>query len=126
LCEWNYAIGGSVDFLVPAGYPGTGNLFPNLALPGTATQINNYLAAVNGQANPNALYLISSGLNNTAAAFAVFGANATLANPYLLGEAQTFTNSVARLQAAGARYIIVADGYVPPTTPPGASKEVLF
>jgi hypothetical protein len=36
----NYAIGGSVNFLVPAGFPGgTGNLFPNPALPGTATQI---------------------------------------------------------------------------------------
>ena len=67
----NYAIGGAFNFLAPAGYPGTGNLFPNPALPGTATQINNYLAAMNGQANPNALYLISSGANNITAALLV-------------------------------------------------------
>ena len=122
----NYAIGGAVDFLVPAGYPGTGNLFPNLALPGTATQINNYLATVNGQANPNALYLVSSGANNTSAAFAVFGANASLANPYLLGEAQTLANSVARLQAAGARYIIVASEYLPVLSPAGPATPILI
>jgi len=33
----NYAVGGAVDYLVPPGYPGTGNFFPNPALPGTAT-----------------------------------------------------------------------------------------
>ena len=114
----NYAIGGAFDFLAPAGYPGTGNLFPNPALPGTATQINNYLGAVNGQANPNALYLISSGINSVTAAFLIFGTNSTLANPYLFGEAQALANSIARLQAAGARYIIVTDGYAPAVAAP--------
>ena len=122
----NYAIGGAVNFLVPAGYPGTGNLFPNPALPGTATQISNYLAAVKGQANPNALYLVNSGGNNTTAAFAVFGANASLANPYLLGEAQTLANNLARLQAAGARYIIVSNEYVPVLSPAGPATPTLI
>ena len=110
----NYAIGGAFNFLAPPGYPGTGNLFPNPALPGTATQINNYLTAMNGRANPNALYLISSGANNITAALLVYGANTTLAIPYLLGEAQALANSVARLQAAGARYIIGTDEYALP------------
>ena len=114
----NYAIGGAVNFQVPAGYPGTGNLFPNPALPGTATQINNYLASVGGHANPNALYLISSSANDIAAALAVYGANTTLAIPYLLGEAQALASSVARLQAAGARYIIVSDQYTVPGLSP--------
>ena len=63
----NYAIGSALD----NGTPGFENLYPistgvpNPALPGTATQINNYLASVNGKANPNALYLISSGVNST-------------------------------------------------------------
>jgi len=42
----NFAIGGAVDFLVPPGFPAataTGTVFPNPALPGTATQIGNYL-----------------------------------------------------------------------------------
>ncbi len=60
----NYAIGSAID----NGTPGFENLYAiigtgvaNPALPGTVTQINNYLASVNGKANPNALYLISSG-----------------------------------------------------------------
>ncbi len=60
----NYAIGGSLDKLVPPGYyypTSTGNLYPNPLLPGTATQIDNYLASVDGHVNPDALYLISSG-----------------------------------------------------------------
>src|SRR5581483_5509565 len=50
----NFAIGNAVDFLVPPGFvpaTSTGNQNPNPLLPGTATQINNYLALVNGHAN---------------------------------------------------------------------------
>jgi outer membrane lipase/esterase len=60
----NFAIGNAVDFLVPPGFfppTATGNQFPNPLLPVTATQIGNYLASVNGHANPNALYLLTSG-----------------------------------------------------------------
>jgi outer membrane lipase/esterase len=45
----NFAIGNSVDYLVPRGYvpaTSTGNQYPNPLLPGTATQIDNYLASV--------------------------------------------------------------------------------
>ena len=66
----NYAIGGAVDYLVPPGYPGTatGNLSPNPALPGVATQIGNYLASNGGHANPNALYVLTGGGNDITAA----------------------------------------------------------
>ena len=69
---------------------------------------------MNGHANPNALYLIDSGGNDAITAAIVFGANAALANPYLLGEARILANAVATLQAKGARYIVVANQYVPP------------
>jgi outer membrane lipase/esterase len=116
----NYAIGGAVDFLVPPTYPGTatGNLSPNPLLAGTATQIGNYLASVNGQANPNALYVLSSGGNDITAALIAYGPFSPAAVAYLLGEAKILTNSVVQLQAAGARYILMSNYYPGPTTNP--------
>jgi outer membrane lipase/esterase len=115
----NFAIGGAVDFLVPPGFPAataTGTVFPNPALPGTATQIGNYLASVGGHANPNALYVLSSGANDATAALTVFGAFSAAGVNYLLGEAQILSNSIARLQAGGARYIILSNYYPTPST----------
>jgi outer membrane lipase/esterase len=120
----NFAIGNSVDYLVPPGYvpaTSTGNQYPNPLLPGTATQIGNYLASVNGHANPNAIYLLSSGGNDAAAALSTFGANSPAAVAYLLGEAQALSSSLASLQAAGARYIVVSNYYPGPSDNP-ASK----
>jgi outer membrane lipase/esterase len=119
----NYAIGNSVDYLVPPGYvpaTSTGNQYPNPLLPGTATQISNYLSSVNGHANPNAIYLLSSGGNDAAAALSTFGPSSPAAVAYLLGEAQALTNSLAELQAAGARYIIINNAYPGPTDNPDA------
>jgi len=96
----NFAIGNAVDFLVPPGFipaTATGNQFPNPLLPGTATQINNYLASVGGHANPNAIYLLSSGGNDISAATAVFGIFSPAGVAYLLGEAQALANSLASL-----------------------------
>ncbi len=114
----NYAVGGAVDFLVPPGFGGTatGNLSPNPLLPGTATQIQNYLASVNGHANPNALYVLSSGGNDITAAILTFGAFSPAAVTYLLGEAQILANSLVQLQAAGARYILMSNYYPGPST----------
>jgi outer membrane lipase/esterase len=115
----NYAIGGALDdgFLGP----GFENLFPiefahaDPSLPGTSAQISSYLAAVNGHANPNALYLISSGGNDATYATGAYGSNTAAANVFLLSEAQALASSIAQLQTAGARYIIVADEYQPPS-----------
>jgi outer membrane lipase/esterase len=120
----NFAIGNDVDFLVPPGFipaTATGNLFPNPLLPGTATQINNYLASVGGHANPNAIYLLSSGGNDITAALQVFGAFSPAGVAYLLGEAQALTNSLASLQAAGARYIIMSNYYPGPVNIPAGT-----
>jgi outer membrane lipase/esterase len=120
----NFAVGNGVDYLVPPGFfppTATGNLFPNPLLPGTATQISNYLASVNGHANPNALYLLSSGGNDITAAMQVFGPFSPAGVAYLLGEAQTLANSLANLQAAGARYIIMSNYYPGPVNIPAAT-----
>jgi outer membrane lipase/esterase len=117
----NYAIGNAVDYLVPPGYvpaKAAGNQYPNPLLPGTATQINNYLASVNGHANPNAIYLLASGGNDTAAALSTFGPSSPAAIAYLLGEAQALTKSLVSLQAAGARTIIVSNYYPGPSDVP--------
>lgn len=114
----NYAIGGAVDFLVPPSYPipgATGNLSPNPLLPGVATQIGNYLSSVGGHANPNALYVLTGGGNDITAALSLPFFSPAAVN-YLLGEAQILSNSVAQLQAAGARYILMSNYYPGPTT----------
>jgi outer membrane lipase/esterase len=120
----NFAIGNAVDDLVPKGYkPATsrGNQYPNPLLPGTTGQISNYLASVNGHANPNAIYLLASGGNDAAAAFSTFGASSPTAIAYLLGEAQALSNSLVNLQAAGARTIIVSNYYPGPSDNPATS-----
>ena len=121
----NYAIGGAFDDATLG--PGFQNLFATTIgiaksdLPGTAQQISNYLASVNGHANPNALYLITSGGNDAFYASAQFGSNAAAANVFLLSEAQALTNGIVALQAAGARYIIVPDEYQPPSADANAA-----
>jgi outer membrane lipase/esterase len=117
----NFAVGNAVDFLVPPGFvpaTSTGNQNPNPLLPGTATQINNYLVSVNGHANPNAIYLLASGGNDASAALATFGPSSPAAVAYLLGEAQALSNSLVNLQAAGARTIIMSNYYPGPIDNP--------
>ena len=113
----NYAIGGALDNSILG--PGNENLFaalsgPNPNLPSTVRQIRNYLAAVNGQANPNALYLIGSGANDAFVAEQLFPAKDKV-TAFLVGEAGALVNSISQLKATGARYIVVTDEYVPPS-----------
>ena len=120
----NFAIGNAVDYLVPPGFvpvTSTGNQYPNPLLPGTATQISNYLTSVNGHANPNAIYLLASGGNDASAALATFGPSSPAAISYLLGEAQALTNSLVSLQAAGARTIIMSNYYTGPLNNPSSA-----
>lgn len=120
----NYAIGGAFDSAGPLALAAFTNILlidnllpPNPALPATTGQIANYLASTGGKANPNALYLISSGGNDVFIAGGL-GLPAPLATAYFLSEAKALTNSVAQLQAGGARYIVVADEYAPPILTP--------
>jgi outer membrane lipase/esterase len=107
----NYATSGARSDLVNT--PGSG-LF-NAAVPMSA-QINNYLTAAGGHANPNALFLINGGGNDVAFAVnqnrsvlqaPIFPLGSAEANSYLVTQASTLAASVAQLKAAGARYIIV-------------------
>jgi outer membrane lipase/esterase len=101
----NYAISGALDAAV-AGNGNAGNANPNPSLPSTVQQIANYLVSVGGHANPNALYYVSSGGND----LKVAPIGQTLAE-YLTGQATLLANAIASLQAAGAKYIVVADSH---------------
>jgi outer membrane lipase/esterase len=77
----------------------------------TVTQIANYLAANGGCANPDALYLINSGANDVAFATGQSGAGPFPADPvaYLTNAANSLSQAIATLKAAGARYFVVPD-----------------
>lgn len=99
----NYAIGGSF-----AAIPNAGTGYGFLTGIGAATQISNYLASVHGAANPNAIYLISTGGNDLAYAAQRAGIwSATQTTDFLASESTGLANAIAGLQAAGARYIVV-------------------
>jgi outer membrane lipase/esterase len=82
--------------------PSTGGL--QGAVP-TVTQIDNYLLSSNGMANAGALYVISSGGNDILFAENNLAASARAA--YVATAGSDLVAAVARLQAAGARYIVV-------------------
>jgi outer membrane lipase/esterase len=71
----------------------------------TVTQINNYLALTGGVANPNALYLISSGGNNVG--FAIDNLPPDKRAAYVVQAANDEIAAIVKLKAAGARYIII-------------------
>jgi outer membrane lipase/esterase len=73
------------------------------------TQISNYLASVHNVANPNALYMISFG-GNDLIWLQIQGGN-TAPLPYISNLATALTASIANLQAAGARTIVVLNVY---------------
>ena len=96
----NYATGGARN-----NQAGT---LPNAV--STVAQIQNYLAASNGQANGNALYLIGSGGNDVSLyAGQVGAATITLAQGIqnIVQSANDLVGAIALLHAAGARYIVV-------------------
>jgi outer membrane lipase/esterase len=111
----NYAIAGAVDAAVPAN-GNIGNLNnqapnTNTNLPSTVQQIANYLASTGGVANPNAIYLVSSGGNDLT--FANGGAFSTLTakENYAGAQAANLITALRTLQSAGAQYIIVQNDF---------------
>jgi outer membrane lipase/esterase len=113
---------------LPSTYPGGGTNYANgsaQTVPTTAddayshglynnvpivTQIYNYIAAAHGAANPDALYMISYGGNDLI--WLQNQAPPTLAPlPYIQSLATALTTSIASLQAAGARDIVVLNVY---------------
>lgn len=112
-------------FAIPADQGGTNyarsgakNVTVNTAATGgfqsavpTVTQIDTYLAANGGRADPAGLYLISSGANDVAYALGTQGAGPYPADPraYITTAATSLAEAVANLHAAGARTILVPD-----------------
>ncbi len=99
-----FAQGGARVALPSAATP------PGLAQRPASTQIDEYLAASGGHADPGALYAIWAGSNDilqnlTAYQMGAIGPADLQAN--VLGAATAEVGEVARLQAAGARYILV-------------------
>lgn len=85
----NYANGGSLT-----STPSLGNV-------PLTEQITRYLASINSHANPNALYVISSGNNDLA----------HLSDAQLPLESLALAASVRSLQNAGARYLLVPNSF---------------
>lgn len=102
----NYATSGAKN--VTVNTTATGGF--KAAIP-TTVQISNYLTAYGGVANPNALYLFSSGGNDVSYALGLTGSGPYPTNPtaYLISSANSLAAAIASVQAAGGRYIIVVD-----------------
>lgn len=95
----NYAAGGAQD---------NAN-FVNPNAPSTVSQISTYLSTHGGVADPNAIYLFSSGGNDIKYASGLVGAART---DWVASAASAATTALLSLQSAGATNIIVSNGYV--------------
>jgi outer membrane lipase/esterase len=103
----NYANGSAQTVPTTADDGYTHGLYNNVPI---VTQIYNYLGAVHNAANPNALYMISYGGNDLI--WLQNQAPPTLSPlPYIQSLATALTGSIASLQAAGARTIVVLNVY---------------
>jgi outer membrane lipase/esterase len=83
---------------------------PGSAQRPVSTQITEYLARGNGAADPNALYTVWAGANDIFVNLGLLQAgaiNATQLQTNVLGAATAEIGQIARLQAAGARYVMV-------------------
>ena len=114
----NFAISGALDAAAPTN-GNVGNLNnskienaanTNTNLPSTVQQIANYLAGAGGAANPNALYLLSSGGNDVSFARDHI-AGLAAQRSYLTGQAANLTAAILTLQSAGARFIVVQNDF---------------
>ena len=104
----NYAISGALTAI--SSYPGgntTGNLNVNPNLPSTVQQMSNYLGPVLNTADPNALYLISSGGNDITYAKDQASWNLSQKESYLTTQAAALAAEIATLQTDGAKHIVV-------------------
>lgn len=91
----NFAWGGACVRAAPAPCL---NPVPNIP-----TQVTQYLSLTGGRADPNALYSIWGGANDI---FAALGNPAT-AQANTVAAATAYVQQIGRLQAAGARYVVV-------------------
>lgn len=110
----NYAVGGALVGTDTAGGLG--------AIPSLKSQVNAYLAANGGHADPNALYTVWGGAND------MFSITNPATAPAVIGGAVTAeAGIVGTLQAAGAKYVLVANlpdlGLTPAARAAGAAYQ---
>lgn len=110
----NYAVGGARVTSLP-GIPPTP---PTDGAPPITTQITSYLASTGGVASPSALYSVWGGANDV---FFATGLGAG-APAYIAQTGDELAAQLARLQAAGARVIVVPNVPDIGTTPFGVSQ----
>jgi outer membrane lipase/esterase len=101
---------------------------PGFAQRPVSTQIGEYLAQTSGTADPNALYAVWAGGNDflqNSQALATGAITSAQLQANVLGAATAEIAQIARLQAAGARYILVFGlpdiGATPSVTSQGAA-----
>jgi outer membrane lipase/esterase len=105
----NHAISGAFDAAVAAN--GNSGNINSLTIPAAAAlhsvvqQITDYLTANGNVADPNAIYLISSGGNDVV--YAYYHIAAANQDSYLQSQAANMTAAIQTLQADGAKHIIV-------------------
>ena len=109
----NYAAGGARITLGP-GFPPA---LPTSLAPSLSTQINAYLSANGGRADPNALFTVWGGANDL-----FFHLNGLTTQAQFLQAAGQQVGLVGTLIAAGARYIMVPTMPDVGTTPFGLSQ----
>lgn len=88
--------------------------------PSTVSQMTSYTLAHAGSADPNALYLVSSGGNDIKYAQTLVGSVAR--QGWVDGAAIALATKIAALQAAGANNIIVSNGYYAGTVAPSPTS----
>jgi len=89
--------------------------FVNINAPSTVSQISTYLSSHSGAADPNGLFLFSSGGNDIKYASGLSGGT-TVQQDWVKGAASAAATALANLQSAGASSIIVSKGYVANST----------
>jgi outer membrane lipase/esterase len=103
--------GGGTNYAAGGAQNNANSINPNA--PSTVSQISTYLSTHGGVADPNALFLFSSGGNDITYAS---GLAASARLPWLAGAASAATSALLNLQTAGASSIIVSNGYVANST----------
>ncbi len=97
----NYAQGGARVAASSTSTP------PGSAQRPVSTQITEYLASNNGVANPNGLYSVWAGANDIFQNVSGIAGGTVNASTFLAQTAGAEVQQIARLQAAGARYVLV-------------------
>ncbi len=106
----NYAISGAVNAATPAN-GNIGNLNLNATLPSTMQQIANYLSSHGGVANPQALYVISSGGNDVTFARDHITTGLSDQRAYLANQAAALANAVLSLQVTVVNGLAGSGGF---------------